>query len=183
MGRLGKLPVTIREGVEAEINGMTIRIKGPKGELTRDFPKDMITVEKLESGDIKVTEKNSSKEARATEGTIRSHLVNMVKGVTEGWSKALEINGSGYRAEVRGKDLVLTVGYSHPVVIEGKGQVAFQVEKNVIKVEGPDKEVVGHIAALIRGSRKPSVYTGAGIKYIDEIIRRKAGKQAASASA
>jgi large subunit ribosomal protein L6 len=105
----------------------------------------------------------------------------MVNGVTEGWSKVLEINGAGYRAEVKGNDLVLTVGYSHPVIVPGTLGTTFKVEKNLVTVEGPDKESVGHTAARVRGVRKPNVYTGSGIKYQDEVIRRKAGKQAAGA--
>jgi len=180
MGRLGKIPVILPDGVEAKVDKHLITIKGPKGTLERNFP-NPVKLEKLEGGEIKVTRKNDTKEAKALEGTIRSHIVNMVQGVSEGWSKALEINGAGYRAEVKGRDLVLTVGYSHPVTIETQGDTEFKVEKNVITVEGPDKEIVGHLAATIRSSRKPNVYTGSGIKYQDEVIRRKAGKQAAGA--
>jgi large subunit ribosomal protein L6 len=180
MGRLGKLPVQVPANVEAQIDGHTIKIKGPKGELVRDFPRE-VKVEKLENGELMVTKKTNSKEGSARQGTIRSHIVNMLKGVTDGWSKVLEINGAGYRAEARGKDLVLTVGYSHPVIIEGLGGTTFKVEKNLVTVEGPDKEIVGHTAALVRGARKPNVYTGSGIAYKDEVIRRKAGKTAAGA--
>lgn len=176
MGRLGKLPVEVPQGVEVKIDRDSIEIKGPKGSLSRSFTRN-IDVKKTDEG-ITVTNKNESKQSRMMQGTIRAHIKNMIHGVTEGWSKQLEVNGPGYRAESQGNKISLTLGYSHPVVIDGRDGMNFSVEKNVITVEGPDKEDVGHIASLIRSARKPNVYTGSGIKYVDEQVKRKAGKQA-----
>jgi large subunit ribosomal protein L6 len=180
MARFGKLPVLLPDGVEAKIERDTISIKGPKGELTRKIHR-VILVEK-EGQSIVVKTKKESKEALSLQGTTRSHILNMIKGVTLGWSKALEIVGAGYRAEVNNRNLVMHIGYSHPVVIEAPEGVNFKVEKSVITVEGIDKDAVGQTAAIIRSKRKPEPYKGSGIKYQDEIIRRKAGKQATKAA-
>ena len=179
MARFGKLPVSVPEGVTVSGVGGKLVVKGPKGELARVMPSKVKVDTK--DGELTVTSKDDSDSARALQGTIRSHILNMIHGVTEGWAKALEIEGAGYRAEVSGKDLVLNVGYSHPVTIAAPEGISFGVEKNVVTVSGADKEVVGQIAADIRKTRTPNVYTGSGIKYQDEEVRRKAGKQAASA--
>jgi len=179
MARLGKLPVEIPEGITVKIGSNTLKVTGPKGDITRKLSNAV----KLEKKDkqIKVTRANNSKLALAIEGTTRAHLINMIKGVTEGWTKSLEINGAGYRAEVKGAELVLTVGYSHPVIIELPQGIEAKVEKNVVTLSGVNKDLVGQVAANVRKTRKPNVYTGSGIKYVDEVIRRKAGKQAAKA--
>lgn len=175
MGRFGKLPVKLPEGVKAEANGKTFSVIGPKGTLVRVLSRVEVTVE---NGNITVSQKGSSKAARAAQGSARAHIANMVHGVTVGWKKQLEVNGPGYRAEVRGRDLALTVGHSHPVVIAAPESVNFSIEKNIITVEGPDKDAVGHVSALIRDSRRANPYTGFGVKYVDEVVRRKVGKQA-----
>lgn len=173
MGRLGKLPVELKDGAQAQIDGVKVSITGPKGGLSRTF-----------SGKVKISLKDEgivvegSALAAAAQGSTRAHIANMVHGVTEGWKKELEVSGPGYRAEARGKDLVLLVGYSHPVTISAPEGIAFGVEKNIISVSGIDKEAVGQIAALIRDTRRPSPYTGSGIRYTTETVRRKAGKQA-----
>lgn len=178
MGRLGRLPVEIPQGVEVKLDRDLIEVKGPKGSLSRRLTRN-VEVKQTDDG-ILVTNKNETKPSKMMQGTLRSHIRNMMHGVTEGWSRQLEVNGPGYRAEVKGNDISMTLGYSHPVVIKGRENMKFNVEKNVITVESPNKEDVGHVAALIRGARKPNVYTGSGVKYIDEVIRRKAGKQAGS---
>jgi large subunit ribosomal protein L6 len=176
MGRLGKLPVEIPEKAKAEIKGTEVSVTGPMGSLDRTFS-DMVKISDSPEG-IFVEAKGNSKSAKQHQGSTRAHIANMIAGVTEGWKKRLEVNGPGYRAEVNGQDLVLTVGYSHPIVITAPEGVKFSIEKNVITVEGADKEAVGHVSALVRRSREPNPYTGSGVKYADEKIRRKVGKQA-----
>lgn len=177
MSRLGKLPVSIPQGVEVQLTDAVVVVKGAKGSLSRVIPKGVKV--KQENGEVTVILKNESKQARSSLGTMRAHLLNMIKGVMEGWTKELEMVGTGYRAEVRGKDLVLNIGYSHPVTVSAPEGITFAVEKSKIVVSGTDREVVGQTAALVREVRKPEPYKGKGIKYIDEVIRRKAGKQAA----
>lgn len=178
MSRFGKLPVTVPQGVQISISEDTVVAKGPKGELSLSVPRG-VKVEQNEDG-LSVTPKNSGKQARADQGSTRSHLVNIMQGVTDGWNKQLEITGPGYRAEVRGKDLVIAAGYSHPVNFAAPEGVSFTVEKSLITVLGNDKGIVGQTAAKIRDIRRPNVYTGTGIRYADEQVRRKAGKQAAT---
>ena len=177
MGRLGRLPVELPEGVSAELKEGVVEFKGPKGAVALKLSKN-ITVT-LENGKLVVARKSDSKRALAMHGTIRSHLANIVHGISEGWTKKLLISGPGYRGEVKDNTLHLSVGYSHPVIIEAPERVSFKVEKNLITVEGIDKQVVGQTAALVRDSRRPNVYTGSGISYEDEQVRRKAGKQTA----
>jgi large subunit ribosomal protein L6 len=176
MSRIGKLPVELPETVKAEISGGTVKISGPKGELERQIPKEVGVVQK--EGSLVVELKSKSKFARSLYGTIRAHLANMVKGVTDGWSKELEMVGAGYRAQVDGNKLVLTIGFSHPVEIEAPEGIEFKVEKTKITIEGIDKEKVGEVSAKIRAVRPPEPYKGKGIKYIDEVITRKPGKAA-----
>jgi len=173
MGRFGKLPVELKDGVKAVIDGAKVSIAGPKGNLSRVF-RGKIKIVLNEEGIVV----EGRAPAAAVQGSARAHIANMVHGVVEGWKKELEVSGPGYRAEVRGKDLVLMVGYSHPVTIAAPEGVVFGVEKNIIRVEGVDKEVVGQTAALIRDTRRPSPYTGSGIRYTTETVRRKVGKQA-----
>ena len=179
MARFGKLPVNIPKEVKIEVTGGVMKIEGPKGALERKLP-DRVSV-KQEGTVLFVESRGRDKQSLANQGTTRSHIMNMITGVTQGWKKTLELVGSGYRAEVQGKDLILTVGYSHPVKVSAPGTVSFSVEKNVINVEGIDLEVVCQLAANVRRVREPEPYKGKGIKYIDEIVRRKAGKAAAKA--
>jgi len=179
MGRLGKLPVNIPEGVTATVAGRTVSVAGAKGTLSRAFS-SMVKISQTDEG-ILVEGKGNSKIAKQHQGSTRAHIANMVAGVTEGWKKSLEVSGPGYRAEVKGQDLVLTIGYSHPVIITAPEGVSFSMEKNVITVEGADKEAVGHVSSLVRRSREPNPYTGSGVKYTDEQVRRKVGKQAGKA--
>lgn len=177
MSRFGKLPVIMPEGVQIQLDGNRVVVKGSKGELSREFPKTVV-VKQSDQGLI-VEMKKETRQAKADQGTTRAHIGNMAKGVSEGWSRELEIIGTGYRAEMKGQDLNLIIGYSHPVLIKAPQGITFAIEKNKVTVSGIDKDVVGQTAALVRAVREPEPYKGKGIKYIDEIIRRKAGKQAA----
>lgn len=177
MSRVGRMPIAIPKGVEVEINGSYVRVKGPKGEISRVLPAAM-TVE-VEGSNIMVTRPNDERTNRSLHGLTRSLVNNMVTGVSTGFEKVLEVNGVGYRAELDPKkNLVLYMGYSHPVVMEPPKGISFDVDAKTrqIKVQGYDKELVGQIAANIRMVRPPEPYHGKGIKYLDEIIRRKAGK-------
>jgi large subunit ribosomal protein L6 len=165
--------------VKVELDGDSIGITGPLGSLTRSFPRQIEIEKKDDSLLVKVVKKD--KTTNAIQGSIRAHLLNMIKGVTEGWTKSLEIVGVGYRASSQGDELTLNLGYSHPVIITAPKDLKVSVEKSIIKVEGADKEKVGEMAAKIRSTRPPEPYKGKGIKYLDEVIRRKAGKQAAKA--
>lgn len=176
MSRIGKLPVEIPDDVKVTIEGKKIKVSGPKGDLERDIPREVSI--KQENGEVIVEKKGNSKLARSLYGTMRAHIRNMVKGVKDGWSKELEMVGTGYRAQTSGNKLTLTVGYSHPVELEAPEGVTFKVEKTNITVEGADKEKVGEISAKIRGARPPEPYKGKGIKYKDEVIIRKPGKAA-----
>ncbi|MEJ5241313.1 MAG: 50S ribosomal protein L6 [Anaerolineales bacterium] len=174
MSRIGRLPVIIPNGVEVNVQGSFVRVKGPKGELQRTFsPRVNIA---LEDGRLVVTRHTDAPEDKALHGTTRAVLANMVQGVSAGFEKKLQIEGVGYRAELEGKTLVLYVGYSHPVRIEPPAGITFAVEKNEISVRGIDKELVGQVAADIRSVRPPEPYHGKGIRYAGEKIRRKAGK-------
>jgi large subunit ribosomal protein L6 len=181
MSKIGKLPIKIENGVEIKIEDRIASVNGPKGNLKLNLPRG-INVE-VKEGFIIVSSKDESKEGKSKFGTIRAHLNNMVKGVTAGWSKKLELVGTGYRAETTGKELTLTVGFSHPVKVLAKEGITFKVEKLVVTIDGADKEVVGQTAAEIRSIKPPEPYKGKGIKYVDEIIRRKAGKAAKTVGA
>lgn len=181
MSKVGQLPITIPNGVTVEISGGNVLVSGPKGKLEFNFKKDLLDV-KIEEGKVVVTPKKDSKIARSAWGTTRMIISNHIKGVTEGWKKQLELVGTGYRSEVQGNTLVLTVGYSHPVKIEAPEGITFKVEKSVINVDGIDKQVVGQVSANIRASRPPEPYKGKGVKYVGEVIRRKAGKAAKAAA-
>lgn len=177
MSRIGRMPIVIPKGVDVEIKGSSMRVTGPKGELNRTFPAAMII--EIEDGKIVVKRPNDERTNRALHGMTRALVNNMVTGVSAGFVKVLEINGVGYRAEVDPKkNLILYMGYSHPVVVEPPTGIGFEVDQKTrqIKVQGYDKEMVGQTAANIRSVRPPEPYHGKGIKYLDEIIRRKAGK-------
>lgn len=181
MSKIGKQPIKLPEGVTVEITGNTIVVKGPKGSLTRLVPREMEVIQK--GGVLQVVPKRKSRSLYALFGTTRALINNMVIGVTQGWKKVLELIGAGYKAETTGKTLTLNVGFSHPVKIEAPEGVIFEVEKTLITIEGQDKEMVGQMAAKVRAIRPPEPYKGKGIKYQDEIIRRKPGKAAKTVGA
>ncbi len=176
MSRIGRLPVVVPPKVEIDIQGTLIRVTGPKGTLEHTFPAVMTV--KLEDGHILVQRPSDERQHRSLHGTTRALIQNMVTGVSTGFNRILEINGVGYRAEVQNKNLVLNVGYSHPVIIEPPAGLSFEVDAKTrqIKVLGADKQQVGQMAADIRKVRPPEPYLGKGIKYLEETIRRKAGK-------
>lgn len=179
MSRIGKKSIKIPEGVEIKIDGSRVCVKGQKGELERLLP-DILDI-KVNDGAVGVGLKSGTVESRANSqfwGLGRALLATMIEGVSRGFEKQLEFNGVGFKAQVRGNLIELSLGYSHPVSVEAPTGVTFQVEKNTIKISGIDKEKVGQAAALIRDLRLPEPYKGTGIKYKDEIIRRKAGKKA-----
>ena len=183
MSRFAKIPVKITEGVKVEVKPGEVTVVGPKGTLTRSFP-DLLDI-KVDGSELIVNlkEKNVTKFGQSIQGTIRSHIVNMIAGVTTGWSKKLELQGTGYRAELRGNDLILTVGFSHTVTVPAPVGVKFSIEKNVITIEGSDKEAVGAIAAKIKAVRPPDPYKGKGVRYLGEYLKLKPGKQAAKTAA
>lgn len=176
MSRIGRMPVIVPKGVEVEIKGSNVRVKGPKGEMKQTFPADMQI--SLQDGEILVQRPTDGRVHRSLHGMTRALISNMVVGVSTGFEKILEINGVGYRAELKGKNLVLYVGFSHPVEMEPPPGISFDVDARTrqIKVTGYDKQEVGQVAANIREVRPPEPYKGKGIKYLDEKIRRKAGK-------
>ena len=175
MSRIGNKPITVPEGVEVKLDGQKITVKGPKGTLEREIHNN-ITV-KLDNGVITVTRPNDEKENRSLHGLTRTLINNMIEGVSKEFTRALEINGVGYRAAKQGKTLVLTLGYSHPVKMDEPEGITYEVPNpNSIIVRGIDKELVGQCAAVIRTKRPPEVYRGKGIKYVEEHIRRKEGK-------
>jgi len=177
MSRIGKQPVLIVSGVEAKESDGRLEIKGPKGQLSLEIPAG-IKVE-IKDDNIFFSALKSDKKTNALWGLTRTLASNMIEGVTKGFEKKLEINGVGFKARVEGKDLILDVGYSHPVKIEAKEGITFTVEKNIIIVSGIDKGLVGQVAAEIRRVKPPEPYKGKGIKYINEVIKRKLGKKAA----
>lgn len=183
MSRIGKQPIKIPEKVEVKIEGRFIIVKGPKGELQQEIPAQIKT--KIQDNEIvffPVSLKKISglegKKILANWGTIRMLVFNMIEGVVEGFEKRLELRGVGYRAALEEKKLVLSLGFSHPVEIPLPEGIEFKVEKNIIIVSGIDKQSVGQVAAQIRAKRKPEPYKGKGIRYVGEIVRRKAGKKA-----
>ena len=175
MSRIGRKPIAIPAGVEVKTDGATVTVKGPKGTLTQTF-NSRISV-KVEGSEILVTRPTDDKEDRALHGLTRTLVNNMVVGVTEGYSKNLEVNGVGYRAQKQGKNLVMNLGYSHQVIIPEIDGITIDVPNpNAIVISGPDKQKVGQFAAEVREKRPPEPYKGKGIKYAEEHIRRKVGK-------
>ena len=176
MSRIGRLPVAIPAGVEVTVaEGNVVTVKGPKGTLERALPTEMEI--KVEDGHVVVSRPNDLKKMKSLHGLTRTLVANMVTGVTKGYEKVLEINGVGYRAQKQGKKLILSLGYSHPVEMEDpEGLESVLDGQNKITIKGIDKQKVGQYAAEIREKRKPEPYKGKGIKYADEVIRRKVGK-------
>ena len=175
MSRIGKLPIVIPAGVDVSIDGSTVTVKGPKGELTRTVHSNMVV--KKDGAVITVTRPDDTKVNRSLHGLTRTLIANMVYGVNEGFKKELEINGVGYRAAKQGKQLVMNIGYSHQVFMDEPEGITIEVPApNKIVVLGADKQKVGQFAAEIREKRPPEPYKGKGIKYADEVIRRKEGK-------
>ena len=175
MSRIGNKVVVIPEGVTVTQDGNNVTVKGPKGELTRTFSADIKM--NIEGNEVTFTRPNDSKEMKTIHGTTRANFNNMVVGVSEGFQKALELIGVGYRAQLQGSKLVLNVGYSHPVEITPPAGVTVEVPANTqVIVKGANKEEVGELAANIRGTRPPEPYKGKGIRYVGEYVRRKEGK-------
>lgn len=180
MSRIGRRTTQIPNGVSVEVKEGFITVTGPKGTLKREIS-PLVTVTVADNEVSVDVQKKEDKKERSIWGTYSAHIANMVEGVTEGFKKQLEINGVGYRVAMQGTDLKLEVGFSHPVIFKMPKEVTASVEKNLITLESSDKELLGTVAAEIRAIRKPEPYKGKGIKYIDEQIRRKAGKAAKAA--
>ena len=176
MSRIGRLPVAVPNGVQVNVQGSDVHVKGPKGELKRTFS-SLVGIE-LQNGEVLITRKSDNPKERALHGTTRAVIANMVHGVSSGFEVVLAVEGVGYRAEMQGKDLALFVGYSHPVKMTPPAGISFEVDQKTrqIKVLGYDREVVGQTASEIRRVRPPEPYHGKGIRYVGEKIRRKAGK-------
>jgi large subunit ribosomal protein L6 len=175
MSRIGKKPVPIPSGVTANVEGQTVKVKGPKGALQLVLHGDVAAT--MDQGAIKVDPRNETKRARAMWGTYRALVANLMTGVTKGFEERLEINGVGYRAALNGNKLTLNLGYSHPVEIDPPEGISFELENPTrLAVVGIDKELVGQVAAQVRSSRKPEPYKGKGVRYAGEQVRRKAGK-------
>lgn len=175
MSRIGLKPIAVPAGVEVKIDGNTVTVKGPKGELTQSFNENITIAQ--EGAEIKLSRPNDENQIKALHGLTRALINNMVLGVTEGFSKELEINGVGYRAVKQGKKVELTLGYSHPVIIEENDDIKIDVpDPNKLVISGIDKQKVGQFACEVRAKRPPEPYKGKGIKYVDEVIIRKDGK-------
>ena len=175
MSRIGNKPITVPEGVEIKIDGQKVTVTGPKGSLEKEFHKNMKI--NLEGNVITVGRPDNEPSNRSLHGLTRTLLNNMIEGTTKGFERKLEVNGVGYRASKKGNNLLLNLGYSHPVEMEAPEGITFDVPNpNEIIVKGMDKELVGQTAAVVRTKRPPEVYRGKGIKYAEEVIRRKEGK-------
>ncbi len=180
MSRIGKKPIAIPAGVDVKLNGSEVTVKGPKGELKNTFNPDIAIA--VEGNEIIVTRPSDVKEHRSLHGLTRTLIANMVEGVTNGYSKELEVNGVGYRVQKQGKNLVMNLGYSHQVIMEEIPGITIEVPSpNKIVISGADKQMVGQFAAEVREKRPPEPYKGKGIKYAGEYIRRKEGKAAKGA--
>jgi large subunit ribosomal protein L6 len=178
MSRIGKMPIPVPSSVTVDVADGSVRVKGPKGELSRDVPRQISIVR--EDGTLRIERENDEPTQRSLHGLTRSLIANMVTGVTDGFTRRLEVNGVGYRAAVSAGNLVLQVGYSHPVLYPAPPGISFAIQPpNAIIISGADKELVGEVAAQIRRVRPPEPYKGKGIKYAEEVIRRKAGKAGA----
>ena len=175
MSRIGRKPINIPAGVDVTIGDGVITVKGPKGTLTKNYHKNISV--KVEGSEILVTRPNDEKQNRALHGLTRSNIQNMVDGVTTGFKKELDVNGVGYRVQKKGKDLVMNLGYSHQVIVSDTEDITIEAPTpNKTIINGIDKQKVGQFAAEVREKRPPEPYKGKGIKYVDEVIRRKEGK-------
>ncbi len=182
MSKIGKKPVDIKEGITVSLEAAEIKVEGPKGNLSFKIPKEVLV--KISDGKIELAEKKQDGDnSRALLGLTRSIISNMITGVSLGFEKKLELSGVGYRAQVSGEDLILFLGFSHPVKVSPNEGIKFQVVDNSILISGIDKALVGNTAARIRAIRPPEPYKGKGIKYLGEVIRRKAGKAAKAVGA
>ncbi|MEU6207898.1 50S ribosomal protein L6 [Micromonospora musae] len=176
MSRIGRKSIPVPSGVDVTINGQTVKVKGPKGELAHTLA-EPIRAERSEDGQLSVNRPDDERKSKELHGLSRTLVANMIVGVTEGYRKSLEINGTGYRVTAKGKDLEFALGFSHPVVVTAPDGITFTVERpTLFHIAGIDKQQVGEIAANIRKIRPPEPYKGKGIKYQGEVIRRKAGK-------
>jgi large subunit ribosomal protein L6 len=176
MSRIGRLPIAVPSGVDVAIDGQTENVKGPKGNLSHTVAAP-ITVERDEDGTLKVLRPNDERQNRALHGLSRTLIANMITGVTEGYTKTLEIVGVGYRVQARGSDLEFALGFSHPVPVKAPEGITFAVESPTrLRVSGIDKQLVGEVSAKIRKIRKPDPYKGKGVRYQGEVIKRKVGK-------
>jgi large subunit ribosomal protein L6 len=176
MSRIGKLPISVPSGVEVAIEGSTVTVKGPKGQLAHSLP-ETIGIERADDGSLQVSRPDDERESKALHGLSRTLVANMVTGVTQGYEKKLEIVGVGYRVQAKGQNLEFALGFSHPVIIEPPDGISFAVESPTkFAVAGIDKQKVGEVAANIRKLRKPEPYKGKGIRYAGEHVRRKVGK-------
>ena len=176
MSRIGRMPISVPSGVSVDIDGATVTVKGPKGTLTHEVASP-IEVAKAEDGTVEVTRPDDARLSRSLHGLTRTLVSNMVIGVTDGYSKALEISGTGYRVVAKGNTLEFALGFSHPVIIEAPQGITFAVESPTkFSVAGIDKQQVGEVSAKLRKLRRPDPYKGKGVRYAGEVIRRKAGK-------
>ncbi|MEU4551237.1 LSU ribosomal protein L6P [Micromonospora violae] len=176
MSRIGRKSIPVPAGVDITIDGQTVKVKGPKGQLEHTLA-EPITIERAEDGQLSVNRPNDERKAKELHGLSRTLIANMIVGVTEGYRKSLEIAGTGYRVTAKGSDLEFALGFSHPVVVSAPAGITFTVERpTLFHVAGIDKQQVGEIAANIRKIRPPEPYKGKGVKYQGEVIRRKAGK-------
>ena len=176
MSRIGRLPIPVPGGVDVTLDGRTVSVKGPKGSLSHTLATP-ITVERTDDGTLQVQRPDDERESRALHGLSRTLIANMVTGVTEGYSKTLEIVGTGYRVTAKGSDLEFALGFSHPVLVKAPDGINFRVEAPTrFVVEGIDKQQVGEVAANIRKLRKPDPYKGKGVRYQGEVVKRKVGK-------
>jgi large subunit ribosomal protein L6 len=176
MSRIGRLPITVPSGVEVTLEGQAVTVKGPKGTLEHTVA-EPIQITRAEDGTLQVTRPNDERTNRALHGLSRTLVANMVQGVTEGYTKVLEIVGTGYRVAAKGSDLEFSLGFSHPVLVKAPDGIAFAVENPTrFSVSGVDKQKVGEVAANIRKLRKPDPYKGKGVRYQGEVVKRKAGK-------
>lgn len=181
MSKIAKIPVQIKEGVTVTLENNEVKVSGAKGNLVFPLPNGVSV--KIEEGNVLVKQTEDNDKAKALSGLVRAYVANMVKGVSDGFTKKLELTGVGYRAQASGNTLTLSVGYSHPVIIKADPTISFSVEENVVVVSGADKAMVGDVAAEVRRVRPPEPYKGKGIKYQGERIRRKVGKAAKAVGA
>ena len=176
MSRIGRMPITVPGNVTVTVDGANVVVKGPKGELSHTIASP-ITVERAEDGTLTVVRPNDERMSRSLHGLTRTLIANMITGVTDGYSKTMLITGTGYRVAAKGNGLEFALGYSHPIAVEAPAGITFQVETPTqFHISGIDKQLVGEVAAKLRKLRKPDPYKGKGVRYSDEVIRRKAGK-------